>query len=589
VSRPRPRARTRRASQRHGRGVQRPAILAAGNDRTTIAYVSTALERRYERDYRIEYELSAPAALERLEQMKVTGEPVALVLAEPWMGSLDGPELLGRTGALHPRAKRALLIDWGDWSDPATADAIRSAIAVGQIDYYVLKPWKAPDELFHRQVTELLSEWSATDASAPYEVTLVGDAWSPRTNEIRSLLARNGVPHAFHPSGGEAGQRALASADVEASGEPVVILLDGRALVDPTNAELAQAYGVSTTPEQTQGLDLVVIGAGPSGLAAAVYAVSEGLSALVVEREAIGGQAGSSSRIRNYLGFARGISGAELAQRAYQQAWTFGARFMAMREVAALRPGDERHVLVTSDGTDIAARCVVLAMGVDYRRLGIPGLEELVGAGVFYGSSPTHVERFTGSAVYVVGGGNSAGQAAIHLGRFARSVSILVRGPDLAASMSQYLIEEIRAMPNIEVMTSTEIADAGGNGRLERLTLRDLASGEHREVEADVVFIMIGAKPHTGWLPSEIRRDDHGFVLTGPDLASDARGEDWPLDRPPHAFETSLPGVFAVGDVRSRSVKRVAAAVGEGSVVIQQIHGYLATQGRSSRRSPPRG
>jgi thioredoxin reductase (NADPH) len=582
VSRPRPRARTRRASHRHGRGAQRPAILAAGNDPTTIAYVSTALERRYERDYRIEYQLSAPAALEWLEEMQAAGEPVALVLAEPWMDGLEGLELLGRTGVLHPRAKRALLIDWGDWSDPATADAIRSAMAAGQIDYYVLKPWKAPDELFHRQVTEFLSEWSATDASAPYEVTLVGDVWSPRTNEIRSLLARNGVPHAFHPSDAETAQRALASAEVQASGQPVVILLDGRALVDPSNAELAQAYGVSTTPEETDGPDVVVIGAGPAGLAAAVYAVSEGLSALVVEREAIGGQAGSSSRIRNYLGFARGISGAELAQRAYQQAWTFGARFMAMLEVAELRPGGGRHVVVSSDGAEIEARCVVLAMGVTYRRLGIPALEELVGAGVFHGASPAHVEQFTGSAVYVVGGGNSAGQAAIHLARFARSVSILVRGPDLAASMSRYLIDEIRTTPNIEVMTSTEIADAGGDGRLERLTLRDSASGGHREVEADAAFIMIGAMPHTEWLPADICRDDHDFVLTGPDIASDAPGEAWPLDRPPHAFETSLPGVFAVGDVRSRSVKRVAAAVGEGSVVIQQIHGYLATQGRSS-------
>ncbi len=568
-----------RSGERHGRGAQRPLILAVGNNRTTIAYVSTALERRYERDYRIEYELSAPAALARLTQMGQGGEPVALVLSEPWMEELSGTDLLARVGDLHPRAKCALLIDWGDWGEQATAAAIRAAIAAGQIDYYLLKPWKAPDELFHRQVTEFLQEWAATDASAPYEVTLVGDPWSPRINEIRSLLARNGVPHAFHADDSEPGQRELASADVGTTADPVVILLDGRALINPTNADLAQAYGVSTTPEQTAGLDVVVVGAGPAGLAAAVYAVSEGLSALVVEREAIGGQAGSSSRIRNYLGFARGISGAELAQRAYQQAWTFGAHFMAMREVSELRPAGDRYVLVSSDGTEIEARCVVLAMGVTYRRLGIPSLEELAGAGVFHGSSPAHAEQFSGSAVYVVGGGNSAGQAAIQLARFAKSVGILIRGPSLGASMSRYLIDEIDATPNISVMTSTRIADGGGEGRLKWLTLHDSASDQQRTVSADAVFIMIGAKPHTEWLPRAICRDDHGFVLTGQDLATPEFRTAWPLERPPYAFETSLPGVFAVGDVRSHSVKRVAAAVGEGSVVVQQVHGYMAAAG----------
>jgi thioredoxin reductase (NADPH) len=571
---------------RGGRGADRPVIFAVANNPTTVAYVTTALERRYDRDYRIEYELSAPAALARLEEMRDQDEAVALVLSEQWMSELTGVELLGRVGGLHRRALRGLLIDWGDWDEERTANAIRQAIALGQIDYYVLKPWKSPDELFHRGISEFLHEWSAADASAPYEVTLVADAWSPRSNELRTLLARNGVPHAFHSNDSATGQRLLRDADLEGRSEPVVILLDGRVLVDPSNDELARAYGASTDFEQAEELDVAVVGAGPAGLASAVYASSEGLSALVVEREAIGGQAGSSSRIRNYLGFARGVSGAELAQRAYQQAWTFGTRFMVMREVMGLHTqAGASHVLVISDGSEIEARCVILAMGVSYRRLEIPALERFVGTGVFYGSSPSHAQQFAGGRVYVVGGGNSAGQAAIHLGRFAEEVRILVRAETLAASMSRYLIEEIEAAPNIEIDLSTEVVDGGGAERLEQLELRDAKSGHSRTVLADALFVMIGARPHTDWLPAEIARDDHGFLLTGPDLLAEDEVSAWPLERPPFAFETSVPGVFAVGDVRSRSVKRVAAAVGEGSVVIQQVHSHLKAEPRLTGHS----
>jgi thioredoxin reductase (NADPH) len=562
----------RRAGQRS----DRPVIFAVGNNPSTVAYVSTTLERRYDRDYRVEYQLSAPDALARLEAMRDQDEPVALVLSEQWMSELTGVQLLDRVGDLHPRASRGLVIDWGDWNDERTANAIRGAIALGQIDYYVLKPWKTPDEFFHRAISEFLHEWSASDASAPYEVTLVADPWSPRGNELRALLARNGVPHAFHPSDSPTGARLLREVDLEGASEPIVILLDGRVLVDPSNAELAQAYGVSTQFEQTEDLDVVVVGAGPAGLAAAVYASSEGLSALVVEREAIGGQAGSSSRIRNYLGFARGVSGAELAQRAYQQAWAFGTRFMVMREVAGLRPADRCHVLTTSDGDKVKARCVILAMGVSYRRLEIPALERLVSIGVFYGSSPSQAQQFAGQQVYVVGGGNSAGQAAIHLARFADHVGILVRGATLAANMSRYLIDEIEAAPNIEVRSSTEVVDGAGAERLEQLELRNSATGDVSTVSADALFVMIGARPHTDWLPTEISRDTHGFVLTGADVPVADGASGWPLERPPSSFETSMPGVFAVGDVRSRSVKRVAAAVGEGSVVIQQVHSHLS-------------
>lgn len=570
-----------RAEGQRRRGPDRPVILAVGNNPSTVAYVSTALQRRYDRDYRIEYELSSAAALARLEQLRDQAEPVALVLGEPWMSELTGVELLSRVGDLHPRARRGLLIDWGAWDDQETADAIRGAIARGQIDYYVLKPWKSPDEYFHRTISEFLHEWSAADASAPYEVTMVADAWSSRSSELRSLLARNGVPHAFHPSDSTTGRRLVREADLEGTDKPIVILLDGRILVDPTNAELASAYGVSTGFEQTQELDVVVVGAGPAGLAAAVYASSEGLSVLVVEREAIGGQAGSSARIRNYLGFARGISGAELAQRAYQQAWVFGARFMIMREVAELRSEASRHVLRTSDGSEIAARCVVLAMGVSYRRLGIPALEALTGAGVFYGSSPSHAQQFAGGRAYVVGGGNSAGQAAIHLARFAGRVTILVRAPTLASTMSRYLIDEIDATPNIDVSLSSEVVGGGGAERLEQIELHNAATTETSTVAADALFVMIGARPHTEWLPAEISRDAHDFLLTGPDLVTGESRTAWPLARAPFGFETSVPGVFAVGDVRSGSVKRAAAAVGEGSVVIQQVHSDLESEHRS--------
>ena len=577
-----------RGPRRGVHGGNRPVIFVVGNNPSTVAYVTTALQRRYDRDYSIEYDLAAPAALARLEALRADGACVALVLSEPWTAEISGVELLGRVGALHARAGRGLLIDWGDWDSDATANAIRNAIALGQIDYYVLKPWKSPDELFHRQISEFLQEWAATDASAPYEVTLVADSWSPRSNEIRSLLARNGVPHAFHPTESAAGVQLLREREVDDAGKPVVILLDGRVLVDPSNVELARAYGVSTAFEQSEELDVAVVGAGPAGLAAAVYASSEGLSALVVEREAIGGQAGSSARIRNYLGFARGVSGAELAQRAYQQAWVFRTRFMLMREVTGLRRGDGCHVLTIAGGPEVAARCVILAMGVSYRRLSIQSLERLRGAGVFYGSSPSHAQQFAGGRVYIIGGGNSAGQAALHLARVVEQMTLVVRGPDLAASMSRYLIEEIAATPNIEVALSTQVVAAGGESRLEWLSLRG-GDGEERTVVADAVFVMIGARPHTDWLPTEVMRDAHGFVLTGPEALGGTGAPEWPLERPPSAFETSRPGVFAVGDVRSGSVKRVAAAVGEGSVVIPQVHSYLSIDGRMRERSrPPR-
>jgi thioredoxin reductase (NADPH) len=550
----------------------RPAIVAVDADLSALGHISTELERRYDRDYQILYFTSATEALSRLEVLHDTGDRVALALAAQWMPELTGTELLTRVWALHPRAKRTLLIGWGDWGDESTADAIREAMAVGRIEYYTLKPWKSPDELFHRTVTEFLHEWARADDTIPSEVTVVADPWSPRAHEIRTLLARNGVPHVFHPSSSPPGRHRLRQAGREGMTEPLVILLDGRVLVDPPNTELARSYGATVELDGAPQFDVAVVGAGPAGLAAGVSASSEGLRALVVERESIGGQAGSSSRIRNYLGFARGVSGAELAQRAYQQAWVFGATFLLMRDVTGLRTEGGEHVLTISDGSEVRARSVILAMGVTYRRLDIPSLERLDGIGVFYGSSPSEAQRFSGEHVYVVGGANSAGQAALHLSRFADRVTMLVRNSTLGPTMSQYLRDEIDASRNIDVLVSTEVVDAAGEQRLEQLTLR--TGDATSTVPADALFVLIGAHPHTEWLPPEIARDEQGFLMTGTDLSRDGTVR-WVPERPPFMYETSVPGVFAVGDVRSRSVKRVAVAVGQGSVVVQHVLQYL--------------
>jgi thioredoxin reductase (NADPH) len=553
----------------------RPVLLAVDDEADALGRIAAELRRRYGEDYRVLCERSPTDALGLLEAMRADGDEVAVVLADQWMPDLTGEELLARARHLHPHAKRGLLVDWGAWGDRPTADAILGAMALGNIDYYVLKPWRSPDEYFHRTITDFLHEWTRTSGSTPQEIVVIGARWSARCHELRSLLARNGVPHLFHPEDSPEGSRLLREMGREGARAPVVMMLDGRVLVNPSNAELAGAYGANTGLGERCDFDVVVVGAGPAGLAAALYASSEGLSTLVVERESIGGQAGSSSRIRNYLGFSRGVSGAELAQRAYQQAWVFGTRFVLMRKVVALDCSGPPHVVKLSDGTEATARALILATGVSYRRLSIPALEPLVGTGVFYGASVSEARAMAGEHLYLVGGGNSAGQAAVHLARYAGQVCILVRGSSLADSMSRYLHDEIAAAGNIDVLLNTEVVDGGGDGRLEHLTLRDNVSGERSTVEASGLFVLIGARPHTEWLPNTIERDRWGYVLTGPDLASDGGVE---LDRAPLMLETSIPGVFAVGDVRHRSFKRVASAVGEGSVVIQQVHEYLAAQ-----------
>ena len=550
-------------------------LLAVDGDPDALSRTEIELTRRYGQDYRVVTESTAADAIADLQRLCEEGEPVALVLADQCLGETPGADLLAQARELHPAVKRGLMIGWGDWANADTSERISTAMTLGKIDYYVLKPQRCPDELFHRTVAEFLFEWARHESPLQGEIEIVAELGSPRAAELRDLLGRNGIPYACHPPESDEGRALLEGAGQDDPTVPIAKVGGGRFIVNPTNVELADAFGVSTELGEQHEFDVVVIGAGPAGLAAAVYASSEGMRALVIEREAIGGQAGSSSLIRNYLGFSRGVSGSDLAQRAYQQAWVFGTKFLLMREVIELRPGERRHVLRTADGAEISTMAVLLASGVSYRRLETPSLSCLEGEGVFYGASAADAKALPGKRVFVVGGGNSAGQAAMHLSRYAARVTMLVRRANLSATMSDYLCRAIEAAENIDVMYETEAVGGTGEHRLETLTLLDNRSGKKSTVDADALFVMIGARPGTDWLPSEIERDEWGYILTGPDLER-GNGASPPLG------ETSLSRVFAVGDVRHGSVKRVASAVGEGSIVIQQVHHYIEAEAEAS-------
>jgi len=531
-----------------------PLIFAVDEDADALARITGELQR-YARDYEVICGPSTAAALAQLEALHADGKAVAIVLAARGSQELKGEELLERVHDLHPHAKRALLIPWGGWADAETADAIRTAIAVGHIDYYALQPFGSPDEIFHRLITEFLEDWRRQNMPGRRELTVVADPWSPRGYALRNLLARNGVPHAFHTPDSAEGVEFLRLCNLPGADAPVVVLPDGSSLVDPRPEELAErGTRMQTELDHPDPFDVVIVGAGPAGLAAAVYASSEGLDTLVVERDTIGGQAGSSTRIRNYAGFSRGLRGSELAQRAYQQAWVFGSTFLYPREVDSIEFDDVHRLSINGVG-EVQARAVILAMGVSYRRLDVPALEPLEGAGVFYGSSPSEARQYAGRSVYIVGGANSAGQAAVHLSRYAESVTLTCRS-SLEKSMSRYLIDEIESRANINVLQGAAVVGASGEGRLETLTL-DTPEGE-MTVPADALYILIGAEPRVEWL-HDINCEERGFVVTDP------------------SYETSVPGVFAIGDVRAGSVKRVASAVGEGSVVVQHVHRYLQT------------
>jgi thioredoxin reductase (NADPH) len=544
-----------------------PVLVAVEEDAGALADVERELRDRYARHYRVMCMRSPHEARACLEDLAATGEDVALVLAGQWLAGMTGSELLDEARHLHPHAKRGLLIAWGGWGDRATGEAIFDSIAHGRIDHYVLRPSTSPDELFHQAISSLLLEWAEAQRASPYTIHIVADSWSGRAYELRNVLGRCAIPHSFCLADSDDG-RAFVSEAGEGTGLPIVVFPDGTVLTNPSNAELARAAGSPVHPERLD-FDLVIVGAGPAGLSAAVYGASEGFSTLVVDEGGLGGQATSSSLIRNYLGFSRGISGRRLAQQAYEQAWVFGANFAFMQRVTELRREHDGLFVTLSDFGPVRARAVLLATGARYRRLGVSSLEALNGAGVFYGGPTSEAPGMAGSDVYVLGGANSAAQAALYLARYARRVTLVVRAQSLDAGMSHYLARQVEATPRLEVRLGTEIVGGGGDAWLEHLVLRNRAEGSEETVDADGLFLMIGARPHTDWLPPEIDRDSRGFVLTGSDLRA---GQAWPLDRSPFLLETSMPAVFAAGDVRHGSVKRVASAVGEGSVAIQLLH-----------------
>src|SRR5690349_21589217 len=549
----------------------KPVVLLADDPRTR-GRVEAELGKRYGADYRVIVTGSAQEALEALGELRDGQDQVSLVLGGLRLPDATGTELLARVRELYPAARRVLLITWGD---QASVKAVVQATVLGDLDAYMVRPGTPPDEVFHRSVTEQLAEWGRSNLPGLEVVRVVGEEWAARSHELRELLGRNGVPFGFYPTDGQDGQRLLEEAGAAGKALPAVVLFDGQVLADPSNAEIGEALGLHVKPAGGC-YDVTVIGAGPAGLAAAVYGASEGLSTVVLEPEAIGGQAGTSSLIRNYLGFPTGVSGGDLAVRAYTQAWNFGAEYVYGNPATGLRPGSSELVVTTADGSEVRSRAVVVATGMAYRRLGVPALDALTGAGVFYGAAASEARAMKGSEVFVVGGANSAGQAAVHLARYAAQVTVLVRGRSLADSMSEYLIREIESAPNITVRYRVAVTGGTGQSRLEGLTLTDLESDATETVDAAALFVLIGAEPRTQWLPEAVRRDQSGFVVTGTDLLQGGQpGEAWPLRRLPMFLESSLPGVFAVGDVRNGSVKRVAAAVGEGSTAIRLVHDHL--------------
>ena len=571
-----------------------PVLLVVDDDPGSLEAVDGTLRRRYERDYLVISEASPAAALGRLRQLRAVNTPVAVVMAASTMTAAPAAaEFLAQARTIAPAAKRVLVVPRGGPAAPSmrvpvplvvdrqAATPVLRAMAHGMIDAYLPAPGAGLDEGFHRGISELLEEWAHEATPAVPAVWIIDQQQSARAYELRDVLERSSVPYVFHAADSEEGRKQLQDAGQDGSVLPVLVSYTGQVLADPPKDMIAAVFGLAGMPAGT--VDVGIVGAGPAGLSAAVYAASEGLSTLLLEREAFGGQAGSSSRIRNYLGFPRGISGASLATRAFEQAWSLGAIPSMAGPVTGLQPAAGGFTLRLANGQVSNARSVLITTGVSYRRLEAPGLDALLGAGVFYGATGSESSAFAGEHVYIAGGANSAGQAAVNLARYARQVTIVIRGDSLAARMSQYLIDEITATANIDVRTSTQITAAVGTGKLDALILTDTNTGSTETVPAAALVVLIGAVPHTGWLPPEISRDEHGFILSGSDLPHDGTpAARWTLPRPPLQLETSMPGVFAAGDVRHGSFKRVASAVGEGSVAATQMYQYLQSQARSS-------
>jgi thioredoxin reductase (NADPH) len=534
--------------------------------------VARDLRRRYGEDFRIVRAESGPTALEALRELSLRGEPVAAILADHRMPEMNGVEFLEHAMDIAPHARRALLTAYAD------TDAAIRAINVVDVDHYLLKPWDPPEEKLYPVVDALIETWRTVGVRPVEDVRVVGHRWSAESFAARDFLARNAVPYRWYSVDEAEAQRLLAAAGVGPDKLPVVVTVEGTVLQAPTEAEIAAAVGLTTQPT-TDFYDLIVIGGGPAGLGAAVYGSSEGLRTVLVERRATGGQAGQSSRIENYLGFPDGVSGAQLTDRARRQAAKFGAEVLTTRDVVGLEARGSARVVRFGDGGEIAAHSVVLATGVSYRTLQAPGVAELTGRGVYYGSAATEAPACSGLDVYIVGGANSAGQAAVFFSRHAASVTLLVRGESLRSSMSQYLIQQLEAIDNVRVRTRTEIVEAQGDEHVRRVVLSERGGERTETVDCGAVFVFIGAAPRTDWLDGVVVRDPRGFVRTGPDLLVEGRPPgDWPLDREPYYLEASIPGVFVAGDVRSESVKRVASAVGEGAMAVTLVHRYLEEQ-----------
>ncbi len=546
----------------------RPILFAVDDSPSGLDDVERDLRKRYGADYEVVGDHSPTAALERL----AGHEQVALLLAKQWMREMTGVEFLTRAHRLHPGAKRVLLIDVGDIS---AEQPISRALTLNHLDFYVGRPWATPEEEFYPVTGEALSLWAREHLPRYEKVKIIDKRQSARARRLQVYLEANNVVCGLYAVDSPEGRELLAANSLDAGRLPALILWNGQCLVEPNEEELAGALGAKTTPDEGR-YDVVIIGSGPAGLAAAVYGASEGLRVVVVERESVGGQAGTSPAIHNYLGFPWGVSGRDLTERATRQATRFGASFVVAQSAIGLRTDRSDRVVSLSNGSEVSSRALIIATGVSYRTLEAPGIDSLLGAGIFYGAPTLGTQAFRGERVYLAGAGNSAGEAAVHLSTYAAHVTMLVRGTSLAKSMSDYLLRVIEATPNIDVRVSTEVAGAQGTYDLESLVLRDRETGAMETVAAGALFILIGAEAHTEWLAGVVARDRQGYILTGRDLTSDVlNAEDWPQERRPSLLETSLPGVFAVGDVRHRSIKRVASAAGEGATAIKIIHEYL--------------
>jgi thioredoxin reductase (NADPH) len=531
--------------------------------------VARDLRRHYGERYRILRAESGADALETLKELKLRGDTVAVFVADYRMPQMSGIEFLEKAMDFFPLARRVLLTAYAD------THAAIDAINVVDLDHYLLKPWDPPEEKLYPVLDDLLEAWRTSEHRPVFTTKVVGHRWSARSSDVREFLARNQVPYRWYSSDEPEGRRLLSAAGEDGLRLPLVVTPDGTALVEPEDRDLAAHVGLATTPA-ADFYDLVIIGGGPAGLGAAVYGASEGLRTVLVERSATGGQAGQSSRIENYLGFPDGVSGAQLTDRARRQAAKFGAEILTAREVTGLEVNGAARIVRFSDGSAIAAHAVILATGVSYRELEAPGVADLTGCGVFYGSALTEATACQNHDVYIVGGANSAGQAAMYLARGAKSVTLVVRGESLSSSMSHYLVQQVTDAPTISVRTNTVVEAAHGARQLERLTLRDTTTGHSELIDAQWMFVFIGAAPLTDWLGDTVLRDSRGFILTGPDLTPDGRPPaGWELDRPPYHLETNVPGVFVAGDARAESAKRVASAVGEGAMAVMLVHRYL--------------